>query len=100
MIVRNRLVANEYYTCYEGVPLSQGARTAFDGGEDVFRRVGEGFSFIFSGRYVYFWRPLKIFTAPAKNELGSRQKPFFILWGVSVCRYARRTAFFVLYIYK
>ena len=79
MIVRNRQVANEYYTCYEGVPLSQGARTAFDGGEDVFRRVGEGLSFIFSGRYVYFWRPLKIFTAPAKNELGSRQKPFFEL---------------------
>ena len=79
MIIRNRQVASEYYTCYEGVPLSQGARTAFDGGEDVFRRVGEGFSFIFSGRYVYFWRQLKIFTAPAKNELGSRQKPFFIL---------------------
>ena len=79
MIVRNRQVANEYYTCYEGVPLSQGARTAFDGGEDVFRRVEEEFSFIFSGRYVYFWRQLKIFTAPAKNELGSRQKPFFVL---------------------
>ena len=56
MIVRNRQVANEYYTRYEGVPLSQGARTAFDGGENVFRRVGEGFSFIFSSRYVYFWR--------------------------------------------
>ena len=79
MIVRNRQVANEYYTCYEGVPLSQGARTAFDGGEDVFRRVEVRISFIFSGRYVYFWRPLKIFTAPAKNELGSRQKPFFEL---------------------
>ena len=75
MIVRNRQVANEYYTRYEGVPLSQGARTAFDGGENVFRRVGEGFSFIFSGRYVYFWRQVKIFTAAAKNELGSRQKP-------------------------
>ena len=72
MIVRNRQVANEYYTCYEGVPLSQGARTAFDGGEDVFRRVGEGFSFIFSGRYVYFWRQLKIFTAPAKNIFSDR----------------------------
>jgi len=50
MIVRNRQVANEYYTRYEGVPLSQGAQTAFDGWEDVFRRVGEGLSFIFSGR--------------------------------------------------
>ncbi len=50
MIVRNRQVANEYYTRYEGVPLSQGARTAFDGGEDVFRRVEVWLSFIFSGR--------------------------------------------------
>ena len=50
MIIRNRQVANEYYTCYEGVPLSQGARTAFDGGEDVFRRVEVWLSFIFSGR--------------------------------------------------
>ena len=83
---RNGRAESEYRICYKGVPLSQGAKAAFDGGEYVFRRVGEGFSFIFSGRYVYFWRLLKIFTAPAKNELGSRQKPFFILWGVSVCR--------------
>ena len=76
---RNGRAESEYRICYKGVPLSQGARTAFDGGEYVFRRVGEGFSFIFSGRYVYFWRQLKIFTAPAKNEWSARQKPFFVL---------------------
>ena len=74
---RNRRDENEYYTCYEGMPLSQGAQTAFDGGEDVFRRVGEGLSFIFSGRYVYFWRQLKIFTAAAKNEFSARREPIF-----------------------
>ena len=69
---RNVRAESEYRICYKGVPLSQGARTAFDGGEDVFRRVGEGFSFIFSGRYVYFWRPPKIFTASAKNIFSDR----------------------------
>ena len=74
---RNRGAESEYYTCYEGVPLSQGAKAAFDGGEDVFRRVGEGSSFVFSGRYVYFWRQLKIFTAAAKNEFSARREPIF-----------------------
>ena len=73
---RNGRAKSEYRICYKGVPLSQGARTAFDGGEYVFRRVREGFLFIFSGRYVYFWRLLKTFTAPAKNEWSARQKPF------------------------
>ena len=74
---RNRQDESEYRICYEEVPLSQGAQTAFDGGEDVFRRVGEGLSFIFSGRYVYFWRQLKIFTAAAKNEFSARREPIF-----------------------
>ena len=51
---RNRRAESEYYTCYEGVPLSQGARTAFDGVEDVFRRVGEGLSFILAAATFIF----------------------------------------------
>jgi hypothetical protein len=62
----------EYGIRYEGVWLLKGAKAAFDGGEDVFRRVEERFSFIFSARYVYFWREPKIFTAPAKNVFSAR----------------------------
>jgi len=65
-------VLKEYGIRYEGVWLLKGAKAAFDGGEDVFRRVEERFSFIFSARYVYFWREPKIFTAPAKNVFSAR----------------------------
>jgi hypothetical protein len=50
------LSKSKYGIRYVRVRMKKGARTAFVGGEDVFRRVEERLSFIFSGSREYFWR--------------------------------------------